>query len=250
MERERTPSASGSVAGRLVPDRARSWDSLIPADEVDVYRRAGYQRRHGLGTRPALLVVDVEYNFTGMPGVPLLPSIDAYRNSCGPLAWAAIPSIARLLGIARARDIPVAFTHGVRRADTVTSPRVGTDIVDELAPRDGEVVLSKEAASAFLGTSLLRHLVEWGVDTVIHAGCVTSGCVRASVVDAAGYGFKSAVVEDCVFDRARVPHLANLFDMDAKYGDVVSLGEIEAYLAGLGPSRARMARRNGVEVGT
>lgn len=229
-----------------MPDRLRSWDGLIPADEIEVYRRAGYQKRYGLGTRPALLIVDVEYNFTGLPGEPLLESIGRYRNSCGPMAWDAMPSIVRLLGLARERGVPVAFTHGVRRPDTVTSPKIGTDIVDELAPRENDIVLSKEGASAFFGTSLVRHLVEWGIDTVIHAGCVTSGCVRASVVDAAAYGFKNAIVEECVFDRARIPHLSNLFDMDAKYGDVMSLREIEDYLVGLGVSPA-MAQ-DGVEV--
>lgn len=220
----------------------------MPPDEIEVYRQAGYQRRYGLGQRPALLIVDVEYNFTGLPGEELLESIARYRNSCGPMAWQAIPSIARLLTIARERELPVAFTHGVPRADTVTSPRVGTDVVDELAPRAGELVLAKEGASAFFGTSLVRHLVEWGVDTIIHMGCVTSGCVRASVVDAAAYGFKNAIVEDCVFDRARVPHALNLFDMDAKYGDVMSLAEVETYLDGV---RYRpLAREQGVEVGT
>ncbi len=230
-------------------NRTRAWNDLIPPDEIEVYARAGYQRRYGLGTRPALLVVDVEYNFTGVPGEELLESIGRYRNSCGPMAWQAIPSIARLLTVCRDRHIPVAFTHGVRRADTVVAPRVGTDIVDELVPRPGELVLAKEGASAFFGTSLVRHLIGWGVDTIIHAGCVTSGCVRASVVDAAAYGFKSAIIEECVFDRARVPHVANLFDMDAKYGDVMSLGEIEGYLEGLPDVPARQQLR-GVEVGT
>lgn len=228
---------------------ARPWDGLIPPDEIEVYRRAGYQRRYGLGRKPALLVVDVEYNFTGLRREPLLESIARYRNSCGPMAWQAIPSIARVLAIARDRSIPVAFTHGVLRSDSVISPRIGTDIVDELAPRTGELVLAKEGASAFFGTSLVRHLVEWGVDTIIHTGCVTSGCVRASVVDAAAYGFKNAIVEECVFDRARVPHLANLFDMDAKYGDVMSLEDIETYLAELDGAPLRKRQRS-VEVGT
>ncbi|HZP95582.1 MAG TPA: isochorismatase family protein [Candidatus Limnocylindria bacterium] len=230
-------------------DGARPWDGLIPPEEIEVYRRAGYQKRYGLGRKPALLVVDVEYNFTGLPGEPLLESIARYRNSCGPMAWQAIPSIARLLRIARDRHVPIAFTHGVSRPDGVRSPRNGTDIVDELAPRAGELVLAKEGASAFFGTSLVRHLVEWGVDTIIHTGCVTSGCVRASVVDAAAYGFKNAIVEECVFDRARVPHLANLFDMDAKYGDVVSLQEIETYLSEIEGVSPRKGQRS-VEVGT
>jgi maleamate amidohydrolase len=215
---------------------ARPWTDLISPDEVEVYRRAGYQTTYGLGTRPALLVVDVEYNFTGLPGQEHLQSIAMYRNSCGPMAWESIPKIARLLERVRQMGLPVAFTHGFERADTVRAPRLGTQIVDEIAPRQGELMIEKEGASAFFGTRLAANLVKWGVDTVIHTGCVTSGCVRASVVDGAAYGFKNAVVEECVFDRARTPHIANLFDMDAKYGDVMSLEDIEKYLDSL-PAR-------------
>ncbi|MCA1648275.1 MAG: isochorismatase family protein [Chloroflexi bacterium] len=215
---------------------SRPWTDLISPDEIEVYRRAGYQRTYGLGTRPALLVVDVEYNFTGLPGLEHLESIATYRNSCGPMAWESIPKIARLLERARTMGLPVAFSHGFERPDTVRSPRLGTQIVDELAPRPGELVIEKEAASAFFGTRLAANLVKWRVDTVIHAGCVTSGCVRASVVDGAAYGFKNAIVEECVFDRGLTPHIANLFDIDAKYGDVMSLEKVESYLDSL-PAR-------------
>ncbi len=218
---------------------ARPWSHLVPADEIEVYRRAGYQKAFGLGLRPALLVVDVEYNFTGLPERELLQSIAIYRNSCGPMAWEAIPKIARLLERAREMGLPVAFTHGFERPDTVRHPQLGTQIVDEVAPRPGELVIEKEAASAFFGTRLAANFIKLGVDTVIHTGCVTSGCVRASVVDGAAYGFKNAIVEECVFDRALTPHIANLFDMDAKYGDVMSLESVESYLESL------PARRNG-----
>jgi nicotinamidase-related amidase len=216
---------------------ARPWTDLISPDEIEVYRRAGYQTTYGLGTRPALLIVDVEYNFTGLAGQEHLASIAMYRNSCGPMAWASIPKIARLLERARRTGLPVAFTHGFERPDTVRSPRLGTHIVDEIAPRSGELVIEKEAASAFFGTRLAANLVKWGVDTLIHTGCVTSGCVRASVVDGAAYGFKNAIVEECVFDRALTPHIANLFDMDAKYGDVMSLEDVERYLESLPAGR-------------
>lgn len=210
-----------------------AWSNLICPDELEVYRRAGYQRRFGLGTRPALLIVDVEYNFTGDVREPILDSIAKYANSCGEMAWDAMPRIARLLALARAQGLPVAYTHGVEDEETVRTPRLGTAIVDEIAPLPHELVIAKSAASAFFGTSLVSFLIQHRVDTVIHTGCVTSGCVRASVVDAAAYGFKNAIVEECVFDRALTPHIANLFDMDAKYGDVMSLAEIEDYLGSL-----------------
>jgi maleamate amidohydrolase len=207
-----------------------AWTGLIGEEELEVYRRAGYQQRFGLGERPALLIIDVEYNFTGDVPEPILDSIAKYSNSCGEMAWAAIPRIAELLAQAREIGIPIAFSHGYERDDTVRSPRLGTAIVDELAPRPGELDIEKSAASAFFGTDLVSFLIQRQVDTVIHTGCVTSGCVRASVVDAASYGFKNAIVEECVFDRALTPHIANLFDMDAKYGDVMSLASVKAYL--------------------
>ncbi|HET7095245.1 MAG TPA: isochorismatase family protein, partial [Thermomicrobiales bacterium] len=173
------------------------------------------------------------YNFTGDVREPILDSIAKYADSCGEMAWEAMPKIARLLAVARSAGIPVAYTHGAEHEDTVRTPRLGTAIVDEIAPLPGELVIAKSAASAFFGTSLASFLIRHRIDTVIHAGCVTSGCVRASVVDGAAYGFKNAIVEDCVFDRALTPHIANLFDMDAKYGDVMSLAEIEEYLRSL-----------------
>lgn len=210
-----------------------AWTGLISDAELEVYRRAGYQQRFGLGERPALLIIDVEYNFTGDVDEPILDSIAKYANSCGEMAWQAIPHIASLLDLARALSLPIAYSHGREDADTVQMPRLGTAIVDEIAPRPGELVIAKSAASAFFGTSLVSFLIENRVDTVVHTGCVTSGCVRASVVDAASYGFKNAIVEECVFDRALTPHQANLFDMDAKYGDVISLAEATTYLRGL-----------------
>lgn len=207
-----------------------SWSTLIPEEEREIYRHAGYQEVFGLGERPALLIIDVEYNFTGDIDEPILASIEKYPNSCGPVAWQSIPRIAELLDLARTVGIPIAYSHGAERADTRRTPRLGTAIVDELKPRAGEFVFSKEAASAFFGTALPAFLIRHSVDSVIHTGCVTSGCVRASVVDAAAYGFKNAIVEECVFDRALTPHLANLFDMDAKYGDVMSLASIREYL--------------------
>ncbi|HEX5498184.1 MAG TPA: isochorismatase family protein [Thermomicrobiales bacterium] len=210
-----------------------AWSDLISPGELEVYRRAGYQKRFGLGERPALLIIDVEYNFTGDGNEPILDSIAKYSDSCGEMAWEAMPKIARLLALARSTGIPVAYTHGAEHEDTIRTPRLGTAIVDEIAPLPSELVIAKSAASAFFGTSLASFLIRHQIDTVIHAGCVTSGCVRASVVDGAAYGFKNAIVEECVFDRALTPHIVNLFDMDAKYGDVMSLAEIEEYLRSL-----------------
>jgi maleamate amidohydrolase len=209
-----------------------AWDGLIAADELEVYRRAGYGHLPREGRRPAVLVVDMEYNFTGDRAEPILASIGKFRNSCGEAAWRSIPKIARLLRVARGRRVPVIYTRGFPKTTGVTrhEARIGTEIVRPLAPCRGEAVYRKAAASAFFGTPLAGHLVGLGVDTVLVTGCTTSGCVRASVVDAHDYGFRTVVVEECVFDRAETPHRVNLFDIAQKYARVRPLVDVEAWL--------------------
>jgi maleamate amidohydrolase len=211
-----------------------AWLAVIDPRDREVYRRAGYARSYGTGSSPALIVVDVEYNFTGdVPADDILTSIAKYPDSCGPAAWQAIPVIAGLLDEFRRCGHPVIYTHGIRTERTRTQPCVGTDIVNELTPANGDLVIAKPAASAFFDTQLREWLTGRRVDTVVVTGCVTSGCVRATVVDAASAGFKVLVPEEAVFDRGQLPHLVNLFDMDAKYADVVSADEVAAYLSGL-----------------
>ncbi len=214
-----------------------TWDDLIPPEEREVYRRAGYGRPRGFGRRPALLIVDVEYNLTGHQPEPILDSIARYPNSCGLDAWAAIPHIRRLLDLARERGLPVVYTHGPNRVENGPNgqrPRRGNQVVDELTPLPGEIDIAKVAASAFGGTRLVAELIARQVDTVIVTGCTTSGCVRATVVDAYDLRFKVIVPEECVFDRASVPHRVNLFDMAMKYADVVPLATVQDYLVSLG----------------
>lgn len=224
----------------------RPWDHLIPDTEKAVYEAAGYFKRGTWGARPALLIVDVIYNFTGDRPEPILDSIKRFRNSCGEIAWQAIPRIATLLDAARATNVPVFYTtSGYRRtaagagswaqkssravAPTDDELRLGTEIVKEIAPLPDEVVIRKDKPSAFFGTPLVSHLVLRGVDTMVIAGTVTSGCVRASAVDAFSHNYRVVVVEDCVFDRAETTHLVNLFDLDAKYGDVVPSRDVIVY---------------------
>lgn len=211
---------------------AAVWAALTD-DERAVYERAGYHRTFGLGSSPALLVVDVEYNFTGLPGDSAVESVEAFPDSCGPAAWRAIPAIAGLLEIARGIGLPVVFTTGKSTPESDRRPRIGTEVVDELRPLPAELVIAKPAASPFHATGLAGHLRGLGVDTIVHTGCVTSGCVRAGVVDAAAHGFRNAVVEECVFDRAVLPHQVSLFDMDAKYADVMSLDAVIRFLTSL-----------------
>jgi nicotinamidase-related amidase len=204
------------------------WDGLVGAGEVAVYAKAGYGRRADFGRRPALLVVDVEYNFAGEGPEPVLDAIEKFKDSCGHYAWQAIPYIGRLLEAARRARAPVFFTHGIPKdpADR------GTAIVDALKPAPGETVIAKAAPSAFFGTPLVGGLVGAGVDTVIVTGCTTSGCVRASVVDSYSYRFRTVVPVEAVFDRAETPHRVNLFDMAMKYAYVAPTAEVEAWLDG------------------
>jgi maleamate amidohydrolase len=207
-----------------------TWDGLISPEEQAVYRKAGYGRPRGFGTRAALVVVDMEYNFTGERPEPVLDAIDAFKDSCGLYAWAAIPHIRRMLDLARQARLPVYFTHGIPPGGAGSADR-GTTIVDELKPEPGEVVIAKAVPSAFFGTHLASYLVGERVDTVIVTGCTTSGCVRATVVDSYSWRFHTVVPLEAVFDRAETPHRVNLFDMAMKYAHVVPVADVEAWLA-------------------
>jgi maleamate amidohydrolase len=196
----------------------------------------GFGGRQRAGHRPALVVVDLVNGFTD-PESPLWCDADG-----------AVEATARLLEAARAAGAPVAFTtveydeagERVARAFLAKVPALRTlaagtrwPRVDErIAPADGEPVLAKLFASAFFGTPLAAMLAAHGVDTVVVAGASTSGCVRATVVDALQHGYRVVVPREAVADRASGPHEAALFDIDAKYGDVVGIGEAVALLRG------------------
>lgn len=226
------------------------WDDILTERDKRVFAKAGFGRKQGLGKRPALLVIDMNYNFTGESSEPILKALDRSRLSCGEDAWKAIPVIQRLLKVSRDKNVPIFYTTGEWHSTNLVAARVatktkdaapgpeevsarGNEIVAELAPRKGEVVIRKQKASAFFGTPLVSLLNELRVDSLIVTGCTTSGCVRASVVDAFSYNFNVAVVEEGVFDRGEASHKVNLFDMNAKYADVISLADAEAYLAGV-----------------
>jgi nicotinamidase-related amidase len=233
------------------------WDKFITERDRSVYEASGYGARGGFGSRPAIIVVDVNYAFTGDRDMPILESIKTWRNSCGDTGWAAIPPTQRLLAAARANEIPVFFSTGIdSRADgfdrggwahknhrskddlppaQVHLPVRGNDIVKEIAPAPHEIVIGKLKPSAFHGTPLVGYLVDLGVDTLLITGTTTSGCVRATVIDAFSQNYKISIVEECTFDRFESSHAINLFDMQAKYCDVVSVAEAAEYLAGIGP---------------
>jgi maleamate amidohydrolase len=217
------------------------WEGLLSPDELEVYEQAGYWRRsREPGAAPALLLVDLEHNFTGDRPEPILQSIRRYRNSCGEHAWQSLPQIRRLLEAARAAELPILYTRGAEDYPDASPDelRDGRHIVRVVAPAADESVFTKRAASAFYADGLLAHLVRKRVDTLVVAGCTTSGCVRATVVDSASHGFRTVVPHECVFDRALTPHRLNLFDMHAKYALVCSLAETLEWLGRRTRSRA------------
>jgi len=225
------------------------WDGIVTAEEQRAYRAAGFGRRSGLGKRPALLIIDVQYRTVGTTPAPFWDAIKEFPTACGQVGWDAVAHIARLLALFRQNDWPVlypyvspkeSFDKG-RLAEKVpalmtVAPR-GYDFVAEVAPREGDVLLPKKHPSAFFGTPLASYLIDKGADTVVVTGCTTSGCVRGSVVDAFAYNFRVAVPHDAVYDRSATSHAVNLFDMSEKYADVSDTTTLLAALAAI-PAQA------------
>lgn len=223
----------------------RPWDGIIPETEQEAYRAAGFGRRSGLGRKPALLIIDVQYRTVGSVPKPFWEAIKEYPTACGEAGWAAVAEIGRLLGLFRERGWPVLYPYVApkesfdsgRLAEKVpalmTVPRRGYDFVAEVAPGPHDVLLPKKHPSAFFGTPLASYLVDLGVDSLVVTGCTTSGCVRGSVVDAFAYNYRVLVPSDAVYDRSKVSHAVNLFDMSEKYADVVPTAEAISMLGSL-----------------
>ena len=201
-----------------------------PGGDTAIYARQGFAHRTGIGAAPALVVVDFVLGF-----------VDPEKFGGGSIGLAIGPTTG-LLALAREKAWSIAHTRIVYAGDgsdcgafvrkvpplaglTEDSPL--SQIVPELAPQPGELVIRKRQASAFFDTGLAGWLTFRRIDTVIVAGCTTSGCVRATVVDACSHDFRTIVVTDCVGDRAEAPHMANLFDMGQKYADLMSLAELQ-----------------------
>jgi maleamate amidohydrolase len=232
------------------------WDDVISETERRIYEIGGWGKRMGFGRRPAVLVIDVNYDFVGDKPEPILQSIERWRYSCGEAGWRGVAAISDLLAAARQRRVPIVYTTVERRPDRLDYGRdrdknfrtgeatslpdaKGPKIPQEIAPEPCDIVISKKKASAFFGTPLASYLIDLDIDTLLVTGVSTSGCVRATVVDGNAYNFRVSVVEEATFDRSAVAHKVNLFDMHMKYADVVSLEETRSYLASL-PQQDRM----------
>lgn len=215
-----------------------SWRDLVGACDREILAAAGYGHAVGLGERPALLVVDVTYGFLGRVPLPVLEAIQTYPGAVGEAGWEAVEVIQGLLAAARRAGVPVLYFAGTgepgrwaqKRPRHLRQPADAYEIVDRLAPRPGETVIRKAKPSAFFGSGLGERLTELGVDSVIVCGGTTSGCVRATVVDAFSHDLRVAVVEDAVFDRVQLSHAAALLDMEQKYADVLPSSVVVAWL--------------------
>jgi len=219
------------------------WKDVIDAETIEIYR--AYRRRLYVGDNPAVLAIDL-YNKAYQGGSRPVREVDRdFPGSCGANAWNALPATQKLFHAARRAGVPVVYT--TRHVDTggvhSTNRTIGKecddiyDIKAELAPQPGELVIYKERASAFFGTPLIAHLQRRRIDSLIICGESTSGCVRASTVDAYSYGFHNVLVEECTYDRSMTSHKVNLFDLHHKYADVMHVEDVLAHLDGLAIER-------------
>ena len=228
----------------------RIWDKFLTEEDKAVFAASGYGAPGGFGKRPAILVIDVSYNFCGDRPEPILESIKRWPNSCGDRAWLGVAAIRRLIEAARIKGLPIIYSTNAYRPDrwdlgifrsknarvqewssgTAATNLDGDAIVAEIAPGPSDILVLKQMPSAFHGTRLQSYLTFLNCDGVIVTGTTTSGCVRASVIDAFSQNFRVIVAEECCFDRSQASHAINLCDMNAKYADVISTAAVISYI--------------------
>ena len=221
------------------------WKDIVNDEILEIY--GAYRRKIFVGPRPAILAIDLYKKAYQGGNRPVIEVNRQHSGSCGENAWKAIEPTQKLFAAARRAGIPVIYS--TRHADTSgvhsTNRQMGREVEDiyaikeEVAPLPGDLVIYKERASVFFGTPLIAHLRRMGVESLIICGESTSGCVRASTVDAYSYGFHNVLVEECTYDRSMLSHKVNLFDLHHKYADVMHVADVIAHLDGLtAPAKA------------
>ncbi len=216
----------------------------MPAELLQLARRS--TRDVQVGESPALLAVDLYERVYRGGALPIGEVAKAFPNACGEMAWSAIPPTVRLFEAARRAGLPIFYTTDETSSEArlqsfwTNRNRQRLDPADfeiraEWAPQPGDIVIRKQRASAFFGTPLAAQLNMLGVRSVVICGESTSGCVRASAVEAQEHGFHVVVVEECCFDRNIVSHKVSLFDLHHKYADVMHLDEVVEHLSTLKP---------------
>ncbi len=225
---------------------ARIWDDVLTDLDKLVIEKGGYGKSRGLGKNPLLMIIDVQYNYVG-DDVPLEQSLEKWPSGGGSIAWTAIRNIIKVKKAAEEAGIPIFQSRNVQKKtmafdgfSTKTNRdqtkyldgRPETQIVEALAPGPNEMVIDKAYASVFYGTPFQSYLVKLGIDTIIIVGGSTSGCCRATAVDAVTRSYNVAMVEDSLYDRISVSHKTALLDCWMKYCDVVNTQEIIEYFNG------------------
>ena len=212
------------------------WRDIVSDEILRVYEP--YHRDIYVGERPALLAIDL-YNLVYRGGAKEPHEIIGdYPSTCGKYAWDAVEPTKALFAAARKAGVPVLYTTAPMTSDVVATNRQAGlassnedyEIFDAFAPQEGDIMIVKERASAFYGTPILPELNRLGIKSLIVCGESTSGCVRASTVDAYSAGYHVTLAEECVFDRSLLSHKVNLFDLHHKYADVLGVEEIVAHL--------------------
>jgi len=229
------------------------WEDALTEVDKLVIEKGGYGQKRGFGQKPALVIIDPQYNYVGADK-PIEDQLEEWPSGGGEAAWRAIEIIQKLKEQAQAANIPVIYTRNVQKKTSnfdsfaVKAKRDNTkyidgspesQIVDELAPSDNDLIVDKSYASAFFGTPFISYLIKMGVDTLILVGGSTSGCVRATAVDAVTRNFNVAVVEDCTYDRIQLSHKAGLLDLWMKYCDVIKSDEVSEFFSSLEHSTSK-----------
>jgi maleamate amidohydrolase len=216
------------------------WQDVMPKEMLDLY--ASYARTVFVGPSPALIAIDLYEAVYAGGNKPMSQLAATHPSAYGAAAWAAISPTKKLFAAARAAGIPIFYSTGDARPDShpagvkATKRNGNPDktakyaIRTDFKPQPGDVVITKQRASAFYGTPLVAHLSSLGVRSAIMCGGSTSGCLRASAVDAYSNGLHVTLVEECCWDRNDLSHKVNLFDMHHKYCDVMHVDEVLSHL--------------------
>jgi nicotinamidase-related amidase len=214
---------------------SKPWNDILTQTDINVIEASGYGESgasswesKGIGKGLALIVVDMQSFIVGR-NVPILDAINDHRSSIGEVAWEALDHIRPLITLCRSENIPIIYTK-IQPGNNSEEPSSEYDITDELDVLPSDILIEKRFASAFFGTTLIRSLVELNVDTLIIVGNTTSGCVRATAVDAQQHGYKVVIPIECVFDRIQTSHKIGLLDIWMKYGEVLETEAIQTQI--------------------
>jgi nicotinamidase-related amidase len=223
------------------------WDKFLTEDDKKVLAARKPRKLNGPGKRNALLLVDMQVTACGYDK-PIWEQLDEYSGACGPHAWKSIAVQQKLLAVARATGTPVIYSKHVFHpymhlpasapTNNFSSLNKNSEIPVEVAMQEGDVLIEKQTPSCFAFTNLQLIARSMGIDGFLVGGNSTSGCVRATIVDGAGLGYKMQCIEEATFDRIELSHAAALFDMQFKYCDVISADDALAQMQGTAAAKA------------